>query len=44
MKQSAVIAGVADRVEMWEAGAWKRYTADIERNADSYAEKVGDAK
>ena len=39
----AVIAGVADRVEVWEEGAWKKYTADIERNADAFAEKLGTA-
>ncbi len=37
----AVIAGVADRVEIWEEDAWKRYTTDIEQNADAYAEKLG---
>jgi MraZ protein len=37
----AVIAGVADRVEIWEEDAWKRYLAGIERDAESYAEKVG---
>ena len=40
----AVIAGVADRVEVWEEKAWKKYTADIEREAESYAEKVGQPK
>ena len=41
IKEKAVIAGIADRVEMWEEGAWKTYTAEIERNADAFAEKVG---
>lgn len=40
---AAVIAGVADRVEIWEEGAWKKYTAAIERDADAFAEKVGGA-
>lgn len=34
----AVVAGVASRVEIWDEAAWKRYTADIERNADQLAE------
>ncbi|MBI2025312.1 division/cell wall cluster transcriptional repressor MraZ [Candidatus Kaiserbacteria bacterium] len=38
--EKAVIAGVADRVEIWEENAWKKYTADIERDADAFAEKV----
>lgn len=41
IKGKAVIAGVADRVEVWEEGAWKKYTAAIERDADTFAETVG---
>ncbi len=37
-----VIAGVANRIEIWDADAWKKYTADIERDADAFAEKIGD--
>ncbi len=44
IKDKAVIAGVADRVEIWEEIAWKKYTADIERDADAFAEKVGTIK
>lgn len=40
IKERAVIAGVADRVEMWEEGAWKKYTEEIERNANTFAENV----
>ena len=40
IREKAVIAGVADRVEIWEEHAWKKYTADIERNANTFAEKV----
>jgi len=42
LKDMAVVAGVADRVEIWEEKAWKKYTADIERDADTFAEKVGE--
>ena len=42
IKEKAGIAGVADRVEIWEEHAWKKYTANIERDADAFAEKVGD--
>lgn len=41
LKTKAVIAGVADRVEIWEEKAWKRYTAALERDAEAYAEQVG---
>ena len=40
LSENAVVAGVADRVEIWEEGAWKKYTKALERDADSYAEKV----
>lgn len=44
IKDKAIIAGVADRVEIWEENAWKNYTSEIERNADAFAEKVGDTQ
>ena len=40
IKEKAVIAGVADRVEIWEENAWKKYTASIEHDAETFAEKV----
>ncbi|HCR52076.1 TPA: division/cell wall cluster transcriptional repressor MraZ [Candidatus Kaiserbacteria bacterium] len=42
LKNKTVIAGVANRVEIWDAAAWKKYTAAIERDADVFAEKIGD--
>ncbi len=41
LKTKAVVAGVASRVEIWDENAWKKYTAAIERDADSYAESLG---
>lgn len=38
--EKAVVAGVADRVEIWEEKAWKQYTAAIERDAEAFAEKI----
>ncbi len=40
LSDKAVVAGVADRVEIWEEKAWKSYTAAIERDAEAFAEKV----
>lgn len=37
----AVVAGVATRVEIWDEKAWKSYTSAIERDADAFAEKLG---
>ena len=41
LKVDAVVAGVADRVEIWEEKAWKAYTAAIERDAERFAEEAG---
>ncbi|MFM2330921.1 MAG: hypothetical protein RLZZ26_428 [Candidatus Parcubacteria bacterium] len=41
LNSRTVIAGVADRVEIWDEAAWKKYTAEIERDADSFAEALG---
>lgn len=37
-----VFAGVSDRVELWEEGAWDTYTKTIERDADQFAETLGE--
>lgn len=37
----AVIAGVNDRVEIWEERAWNTYTKTIERDSDKFAETLG---
>ncbi len=39
----SVIAGVSDRIEIWDEKAWESYTKSIERDADQFAEKLGDA-
>lgn len=36
-----VIAGVANRIEIWDEAAWQTYTIAIERDADAFAEKLG---
>ncbi len=41
LKSKAVVAGVASRVEIWNENAWKKYTTAIERDADAFAEKLG---
>ncbi len=44
LNAKTVIAGVADRIEIWDEKSWKKYTADIERNADTFAEDIGNTK
>lgn len=41
IKEKAIIAGVADRVEIWEENSWKKYTTSIERDAEAFAETLG---
>lgn len=36
----AVLAGVNERVELWDESAWNAYTATIERDADALAEQL----
>jgi MraZ protein len=36
----SVIAGVSERVEIWDETAWETYTKNIERDADQFAEKL----
>jgi MraZ protein len=41
LNSKTVIAGVADRIEIWDESAWKKYTTEIERDADTFAETLG---
>lgn len=43
LKEKSVIAGVSDRVEVWDEKAWTAYTKAIERDADEFAERLGTA-
>lgn len=36
-----VIAGMHNRVEVWDETRWKDYTSTVEKNADDLAEKLG---
>lgn len=36
----SVIAGVSERVEIWDEKAWEKYTKAIERDADQFAESL----
>ncbi len=41
LKEKSVVAGVNDRVEVWDERAWTAYTKAIERDADAFAEQLG---
>jgi MraZ protein len=40
LKEKSVIAGVSDRVEIWDESAWQTYTTAVERDADTFAETL----
>lgn len=41
LSSKVVVAGVSDRVELWDEAAWEQYTKNIERDADLFAEQLG---
>ncbi len=43
LRSKTVIAGVNDRVEIWEERSWNTYTKTIERDADTFAETLNTA-
>jgi MraZ protein len=42
LKSKVVFAGVYDRIEIWNDRQWAEYSARIEKQADSVAEKLGE--
>jgi MraZ protein len=37
-----VFAGLYNRIEVWDEATWERYTAEVEKNADQMAERLGE--
>ena len=42
LKKEAVVAGLYNRAEIWNADAWTKYTAKTEAASDEIAEKLGE--
>jgi MraZ protein len=42
LKKQAVVAGLYDRVEVWDAETWKQYKSKTEAASDEIAEKLGE--
>ena len=42
LKSKVVLAGIHDRVEIWDEKVWRGYKRRIERQADALAEKLGE--
>ena len=42
LKQRVVVVGVQDRLEIWDEDRWNNYRAEVEKNTDMIAEKLGE--
>lgn len=42
LKKKVVVAGLLNRLELWDADAWTKYQAGTERNAGDIAEALGE--
>jgi len=42
LSEKVVIAGVHDRVEIWDEARWRDYKKQIEKDADALAQKLGE--
>ena len=40
--KTAVVAGLYTRLEIWDESRWEQYKANLEKNSDSIAEKLGE--
>ena len=43
LEEKVVFIGVGDRAELWDEAVWDAYRAEVERKADTLAEKLGQA-
>ena len=42
LKKVVVVAGLLNRLEIWDDEKWSTYKSNLEKNSDSIAEKLGD--
>ncbi|MBI4458209.1 division/cell wall cluster transcriptional repressor MraZ [Candidatus Uhrbacteria bacterium] len=40
--KEAVVAGLYNRLEIWDKAAWEKYKAETEKNSNDIAEKMGE--
>lgn len=40
--KEVVVAGLYNRLEIWDKAAWEKYKADTEKNSNDIAEKLGE--
>lgn len=41
LKTKVVVAGIANRVELWDENLWDKYQSTVQGQADALAEKLG---
>lgn len=42
LKKSVVVAGMFNRIEIWDEEKWNAYGSELEKNSDNIAEKLGE--
>lgn len=42
LNSKVVIAGIHDRIEIWNESLWKKYKTKVEKDAENLAEKLGE--
>ncbi len=42
LNKSVIVAGLFNRLEVWDEERWVNYKSDLERNSDKIAEKLGE--
>ena len=42
LKKVVIVAGLFNRLEIWDNTRWTRYKKDLEKNSDKIAEKLGE--
>lgn len=42
LNKSVIVAGLFNRLEIWDEEKWKNYKLNLEKNSDSIAEKLGE--
>lgn len=42
LKKTIIIAGLFNRLEMWDEDRWNQYKGQLEKNSDRIAEKLGE--
>ncbi len=42
LQKETVVAGLYNRLEIWDAAKWEQYKSNLEKNSDNIAEKLGE--